>query len=33
MEYYSPIKNEHIWVRYNKVDEPKPYYTEQSKSE
>ena len=26
-------KKEHIWVSSNEVDEPRAYYTEQSKSE
>ena len=28
IEYYSAIKNEHIWVSSNEVDEPRTYYTE-----
>ena len=26
-------KKEHIWISSNEVDEPRPYYTEWSKSE
>ena len=33
MEYYSATKNECIRVSSNEVDEPRVYYTEQSKSE
>ena len=33
MEYYSAFIKECIWVSSNKVDEPRAYYTEWSKSE
>ena len=33
VEYNSAIKKECIWVSSNKVDEPRTYYTEWSKSE
>ena len=33
MEYYSAIKDEHIWVSSNEVDELRTYYTEWCKSE
>ena len=33
MGYYSAVKEEHIWVRSNEVDETGAYYTEWSKSE
>ena len=33
MEYYSAIKNKHIWVSSNEVDETGAYYTEWSQSE
>ena len=33
MEYYSAIKNEHIWVCSDEVDEPRTYYTEWRESE
>ena len=33
MEYYLAIKEEFISINFNEVDEPRAYYTEQSKSE
>ena len=33
MEYYSAIKEEHIWVSSDEVDEPRTCYTEWSKTE
>ena len=32
-EILLSYKIEHIWVSANEVDEPRPYYTESSKSE